>query len=213
MKKLKTKWITKNPETRLYQLSVPIIGLTGGIGTGKSTVAQILKENGIPIIDADKLVKNIYACPETFQFIATHHPNAICGSKIDFQELRKMAFNDPAVKKQLEDFIYSYLPLEFKKAFDVFLNPRFVVYDVPLLFEKTLNQFVDLTVCVYAPRSKQVERIVHRDKSEPELASKILDNQMDIEIKKTLSQFVIENTGSLEDLKIAVDEFFKKITS
>jgi dephospho-CoA kinase len=60
MKKLKNNWVTKNKSNRLYEVPVPILGLTGGISTGKSTVAQLFREAGIPVIDADQLVKGIY---------------------------------------------------------------------------------------------------------------------------------------------------------
>ncbi|RPJ71497.1 MAG: dephospho-CoA kinase [Alphaproteobacteria bacterium] len=212
MKKLKSEWITKNPESRLYQIPVPIIGLTGGIGTGKSTVAEILREKNIPVIDADKLVKNIYQKAETLEFIAKHFPRALVEGTINFKNLRETAFLDPLAKKLIEDFIYTYMPEEFKKAYATFSNPQFIVYDVPLLFEKKLNELVDLSVCVYTPRETQIERIIARDKSSRELASKIIDNQMDIEEKKKLSDFVISNTSDLVDLKISVEQFLKDIT-
>lgn len=212
MKNLKAKWITKTPETRLYEVPVPIIGLTGGIGTGKSTVAKLLREKNIPVIDADKLVKNIYQKPEALEFIAKHFPHAVKDGVIVFQKLREIAFVDAIAKKLIEDFIYAYMPGEFKKAFQAFSNPAFVVYDVPLLFEKKLNSLVDMSVCVYAPRELQINRIVDRDQSDSTLASKIIDNQMDIEEKKKLSDLVISNTGTLEDLTKTVDQQILDIT-
>lgn len=104
------------------------------------------------------------------------------------------------------------MPTEFKKAYATFNNPPFIVYDVPLLFEKKLNEVVDVAVCVYAPRETQIERIIARDKSSHQLASKIIDNQMDIEEKKKLSDFVINNTTELVDLKISVEQFLRDIT-
>lgn len=212
MKNLKAKRTTKNPENRLYNIPVPIIGLTGGIGTGKSTVAEILRGKNIPVIDADRLVKNIYQKSETLEFISKHFPHVIDDGIIVFTKLRETVFLDSLAKKLIEDFIYAYMPGEFKKAFMAFNNPHFVIYDVPLLFEKKLNNFVDLSVCVYAPREVQIERIILRDKSSKELAAKILDNQMDIEEKKKRSDLVIVNTGKLEDLKISVGQFLKDIT-
>lgn len=210
---LKAKWITKNLETRLYQIPVPIIGLTGGIGTGKSTVAEILRAKNIPVIDADKLVKNIYQKPETLTFIAKHFPHVMEDGKIVFKKLRETAFIDVSAKKLLEDFIYAYLPDEFKKAYADFSNPHFIVYDVPLLFEKKLNGLIDLSVCVYAPREIQIERIVERDKSEKALAAKILESQMDIEEKKTRADLVILNCDGMEELKIAVDQFLEDVAN
>ncbi|MBC7540304.1 MAG: dephospho-CoA kinase [Bacteriovorax sp.] len=212
MKNLKTKWITKTPENRLYHIPVPIIGLTGGIGTGKSTVAEILREHNIPVIDADKLIKNIYQKNETLNFIISHFPQAISDGKIVFPKLREMVFIDPHVKKMLEDFLYVFMPEEFQKAYATLSNPFFIVYDVPLLFEKKLNKHVDLSVCVYAPKKVQIERIVLRDKSSIKMATKILENQMDIDDKKRLSDLVIMNTNKIEDLKLSIKQFLSDIT-
>lgn len=211
MKNLAAKWITKDQKTRLYQIPVPIIGLTGGIGTGKSSVAEILRKKNIPVIDADRLVKNIYQKAETVEFVAKHFPHVIKEGAIVFKELRETAFVDTLAKKLIEDFIYSYLPGEFKKSYSEFKNPQFIFYDVPLLFEKKLNELVDLSVCVYAPREVQIKRIINRDKSSKELAIKILDNQMDIEEKKKLADLVIPNTSDLKDLKGTVEQFLKDI--
>lgn len=211
MKKLKAKWVTKTPANRLYQIPVPIIGLTGGIGTGKSTVAQLLREKNIPVIDADRLVKNIYQKKETVEFIAKHFPAVIVDGAIDFKRLREIAFVDSQNKKLIEDFIYAFMPLEFKKAYATFLNPSFVVYDVPLLFEKKLNELVDLSVCVYASREIQIERIVLRDKTSREMAEKILLHQMDIEEKKKCADLVIENNDGIDELKKSIEFFLTDI--
>lgn len=212
MKNLKAKFITQTPESRLYHIPVPIIGLTGGIATGKSTVAQMLQEKNIPVIDADKLVKNIYQKSATLDFIARHFPHVIMDGEIVFKKLRETVFIDQMAKKLIEDYIYALLPEEFKKAFSAFPNPHFIVYDVPLLFEKGLDKYIDLSVCVYAPRATQLERLINRDNSSHELANKILNNQMDIEKKKEKADLVIENSGSLEDLKISVESMLAEAT-
>lgn len=204
MKKLKSKWITKSSVDRLYQIPVPIIGLTGGIATGKSTVAELLRQQGFPIIDADRLVKNVYATDEAVQFIQTHFASAVIDKKIDFKKLRAEVFSDPKKQEQIEQFIYSKLPEEFVKAYHAFNDPAFVIYDVPLLFEKKLDQKIDVSVCVYSPRTFQLDRLMKRDSIDTELANKILGKQMDIEDKKKLSDLFIENVkGQLElDLNV-----------
>ena len=211
MKKLKSKWITKNPENRLYQMPVPIIGLTGGIGTGKSTVSDILRKKNIAVIDADKLVKKIYTLPQTLDFIFQHFPLACQNGVINFPKLREIVFADSSAKKSIEDFIYAYLPREFKKAYEELNNPLFIVYDVPLLFEKKLDEKVDLTVCVYAKRETQVDRLVSRDKSSPQLADKILASQMDIDEKKSKANLVINNQTDLQALNLSIEKFLKDI--
>lgn len=211
MKKLKNKWITKTPESRLYQIPVPIIGLTGGIATGKSTVADMLHQQGFPIIDADRLVKNVYATDEAVLFVKTHFASAVIDDKIDFKKLRADVFNDPKKQEQIEQFIYSKLPEEFVKAYHTFNDPAFVIYDVPLLFEKKLDQKIDVSVCVYSPRTFQLDRLMKRDQIAEDLANKILDKQMDIEEKKNLSDLYIENVKTQHELGLYVQNFLLEL--
>ena len=139
MKKLKNSLVKKTQDNRLYNIPIPIIGLTGGIASGKSTVAELLRKKNIPVIDADRLVKNIYQMPETKAFIKTHFSDAVVDNEIIFKKLREIAFSSESSKKILEDYIYALLPIEFKKSFSLLNSPSLLVYDVPLLFEKNLN--------------------------------------------------------------------------
>lgn len=207
---LKSHFISKSPEARLYQLPIPVIGLTGGIATGKSTVAKLLAESGFAVINADQLVKNIYATQEANDFIKNHFPECLNQDQsINFKSLRKLVFEKSEIKTQVENFIYQRMPLQFKMAFNEFNSPQVIIYDVPLLFEKKLDQLVDLSVCVYLPQETQLERLMKRDQIDRKLAESILKEQIPIEEKKRLSKIVIENQGSIDDLKIAVNQFIK----
>lgn len=212
MKKLKNKFIKQTEETRLYQIPVPIIGLTGGIGTGKSTVANLFKKEGIPVIDADQLVKNIYQRNETKKFIKSHFPGAIDQEQIQFKKLREIVFHNEEAKKLVEDYIYALMPDEFKRAYYQFNNPSFIVYDVPLLFEKQLHLLTDLSICIYSPKETQIERVLKRDQISRELAESILAKQFDIEEKRKIADFHIDNTGSIEDLTRLCNELIKALT-
>ena len=205
MKKLNSKWITKSQDSRLYNIPVPIIGLTGGIATGKTTVAQMFRDQGIPVIDADKLVKGIYAKKESFDFVSLHFLEAVVDNTIHFKTLRELAFKTPENQKKLEDFIYAQMPSAFKEAYQAFGPHEFIVYDVPLLFEKNLYTKIDVSVCAYSPRAVQIERLVKRDQISIELAEKILTKQIDIEEKKSKSDLIIENVGDINMLKGSFD--------
>lgn len=211
MKKLKNNWITKDPSTRLYQIPVPIIGLTGGIATGKTTVAGLFRDKGVPVIDADKLVKEIYQKKASFDFVNQHFLEAIVDDTIHFKTLRELAFKTPENQRKLEDFIYAQLPGAFVEAFNAFNQPDFMVYDVPLLFEKGLFTKIDVSVCTYSPRDLQRERLVKRDNISVDLANTILDKQMDIEEKKKRSDLFIENVGDLNLLKKNFDDLLSKL--
>ena len=201
MKNLRSNWVKKNTLTRLYEIQVPILGLTGGIATGKSTVANLFKDAGVPVIDADKLVKNVYAKKASVEFIQVNFPEAVTNGEIQFKKLREIAFSKPENQQLLENYIYAHLPEAFKNAFMEFKNPSFIVYDVPLLFEKGLDSKVDTTICTYSPRKTQIERLMKRDQISMDLAEKILSRQIDIEEKKNKSDLVIENTGDTSMLK------------
>ncbi len=200
-KKLKNNWVTKTAVNRLYQIQNPILGLTGGIATGKSTVSKILKENGYFIIDADKLVKDIYQKTETIQFVASNFPACVNNGIIDFKLLRQEVFSKAESKQQIEQFIYQRMPDAFKAQAKLANSDEVIIYDVPLLFEKGLNLLVDQSICVYCSNQLQIERVMARDHSSRELAKKIIDQQMPIEDKKLKSDWIIDNSTTLLELE------------
>ena len=209
--KIKNKFNRLNNESRLYKLNVPVIGLTGGIASGKSTVTAILKEKDLPVIDADQLVKGIYALPETLDFIKNNFPDVIKDGGIQFPLLRQKVFSNSDVKSKIEEFIYQRLPMAFKLAFENLHQPSVVIYDVPLLFEKNLEHLFDLNVLVYTPLTIQRQRLMARDNHTDEIANNILNQQMDIESKKSKAEFIIDNTRTQAELTEEVNKFLRQI--
>lgn len=217
MHKLNKDFISKTKETRLYHCERPIIALTGGIATGKSTASNILKSLQIPIIDADELVKNIYKQQESHDFLNSINPTFIdsASQTINFRKLRIFFFEDSEIKNTIEAFIYKQLPIEFNKAYSrlEFNKYDFIIYDIPLLFEKNLQYFFDLNLLLYTSQKIQRDRLIKRDNISTELANKILHQQMDIEVKHKLADFVINNESNIETLTHNIDSFIKKITT
>jgi dephospho-CoA kinase len=205
--KLKTKNRLHSSDQRLYQIRVPVIGLTGGIASGKSTVSRMLRERGFDVLDADHLVKDVYALPETLEFIQKRHPEVIQDGKIVFPLLREKVFKDKKVKLEIENFIYQRLPDAFQAVYKKLNSPQVVIYDVPLLFEKNMEGMFDVTVLVYAPRSIQQARLMTRDGHAEAMANSILDQQMDIEEKKEKAEFVIDNSRTEAELVVGIDAF------
>lgn len=208
--KLKNHLIKLSADKRLYQLRVPIIGLTGGIASGKSTVSQALKAKGLAVIDADQLVKSIYSTQEALSFVSLNFPEATENGQINFKTLRQKVFLSSEAKKLVEEFIYKRLPAAFLSAFHSFKDPECVIYDVPLLFEKGLESLVDTSVLVYAPRKTQQERLMGRDGHLEVMANNILDQQMDIEEKKKKTEFIIDNSQTLKELAENIEEFLRQ---
>lgn len=209
--KLQPQWNKLSPAKRLHHLEVPLIGLTGGIATGKSTVAKMLTEKGLSVINADHLVKEIYKRPETKEFVKTNYPQVFKSSEIDFRRLRELVFSAPVVKEEVEAFIYARMPEEFHSAYTQIGNPDLVVYDVPLLFEKLLDTVVDVKVLVYAPANIQKARLMERDGHEESMALTIMSSQIDIEEKRRKSDLVINNSGTLVELAEEVNQFLRQI--
>lgn len=213
MKKLKEEYIRLSSSERIYQLDKPVIALTGGIATGKSTVTEILKKHGFQIIDADQLVKSIYQQEETKTFIKAHYPEVFSHDEINFPKLRELFFESHEVKKRIENFIYQKLPKAFKEASAEISSQNFYFYDIPLLFEKSLQGKVDLSIVVYAPMEIQLARLIARDKTKEDVAKKILVQQMNIEDKRNMSDFVIDNSDSKIKLAAEVEKLLLQIFS
>ncbi len=211
MNKLKSMFVKLTPEKRLYQLDKPVIAITGGIATGKSSVTEILRSKGFKIIDADKLVKGIYQTLEAVDFVKRNIPEAYSDEGINFKTLRELFFKSPEIKKKIEDFIYPNLKEAFLKEALSLPQQDFYIYDVPLLFERGIDSKVDLVVVVYAPRETQIQRVIERDQCSMELAKKILDEQMDIEVKRSKANFIIKNQGSKKELAVEVDQLLLEL--
>lgn len=209
--KMKSRFKRLEADRRLYKLDIPVIGLTGGIASGKSTVSQMLKAKGIPVVDADKLVKDVYALPEVFNYVQTHFPEVIQSGSIMFPKLRQLVFSNQDIKATIEALIYKQLPSAFLKVYSTFDNPQILVYDVPLLFERNLEGYCDVTVLVYAPRKVQRARLMTRDGHLEDMADKILDQQMDIEEKKTKAEFIIDNSRTEAELTEEVEQFLRQV--
>ena len=197
---------------RLYHLSLPIIGLTGGVATGKSTVSNILKDKGIPVICADELIKKIYQKEDSKDFIQKNFGQVMLNNQIDFKKLRHLAFENKDHLVTLESFLYPQLEIEFKKKLTSLGEKLpYIIYDIPLMFEKNLQTKFDLSVVVYCPEKTQLERLQSRDQIRPELAKKMIIQQLSIENKKKLADYVIDNSSDVENLILQVDLFLASL--
>jgi len=211
MSSLFKNFIKLDTSGRLYHLPVPVIALTGGIATGKSTVSKYLVKKGYPLIDADLLVKKIYSLQETKDFIKSVAPMVWKSEEIDFPALRILFFGNPKLKESIEKYIFSKLPEIFLERFKELGSPEFIIYDVPLLFEKGIDSLVDLKIVVWAPQKIQLTRLINRDNITEEEAKNILAHQMNIDEKKVLADFVIDNSSGIEELHLNVDMIFSQI--
>lgn len=212
---LQQRWNKLTPETRINNLKYPVIALTGGIGSGKSTIAKFFAHKGVPYISADTLVKKIYAQAETRSWLAEHHPDVINpddGSP-NFYRLREKAFTNPVVRAQLESWIYPRLPATFEIAERPFRPIQWLVYEIPLLFERKMESFFDGIILSWVPREIQTARVIARDSTKPELVEAILQQQIPIDQKKLKSDLVFDNsiTRTEEEVMVALESIWREL--
>jgi dephospho-CoA kinase len=187
------------------------IGLTGGIASGKSTVAQILRQKSVPVIDADQLAHQALAVNKP-DLIHMFGP-AILGANgdIDRRQLGDIVFSSPQKLKQLEALVHPWVQSQVRQLKQQMQDQgvAMAVYDVPLLFEKGLQEQFDQVVLVYAPRTTMKERLIKRNHLSETEADLRLDRQWDIEDKKNQSDYVIHNEGDFVHLEELVDAWLK----
>jgi len=187
------------------------IVITGGIGTGKSTVCSLLRLYGFKIIDADAithtlLLKHVKELEDMFD------TSLMSDEGFDRKALGKIVFNDEKKRKELEEFLHPKIK-EIIKQEATLCEEQGVPYilDIPLYFESGNYKDIEEVVVVYAPREKQWERVLRRgyeaDETKREILKNILDIQMDIEEKRKKAKYVIDNSGSLKDLQKEVEKF------
>lgn len=192
--------------SRLYKIQNKIIGITGGIATGKSSFSKLLQAEGLNVICADQLVKKIYLQPETLRFIKSISKQLVSDNKIDFKSLRELFFKDRVIKEKVEGHLYPRLKSEFLNQ--IKSTTSVIIYDIPLLFEKNLQSKFDSVVLVYASREQQILRLCKRDQISHSLAENILKHQLPIEKKLDLSDLVIDNSKDKHHLEGEVKKKF-----
>jgi len=145
-----------------------VIGLTGGIATGKSTVSNMFKEKGINVIDADIIsreVLNIY--PDIINKIKDEFGNEyISGGEIDRKKLGRLVFSDKKEREKLEKIIIPYIKREILKRVDdrKAFGDRIIIVDAPTLYENNLDKCMDKVILVYLDEKLQLKRLMERDK-------------------------------------------------
>ena len=189
-----------------------IIGLTGGIASGKSTVSKYLAEKGFKVYDADKIAKDITEKKSVQEEIILTFGDKILdeNGNVDRKKLKEIVFEDKEKLKQLNAIIHPKV-IDFYKELKEQNTDEIIIFDVPLLFESGIDKFCDKILVVISNYEIQLNRIVERDKIDRELASKIIKSQLSNEERIKKADVVIENNSSLEDLFEKVERFCERI--
>lgn len=175
-----------------------LIGLTGGIASGKSTVGKILRTHGFKVIDLDQTVHHLEDENEIVikQIGAIFGKNIINTGKIDRKKLAKIVFNDKAALKQLIRILNPFLIAEIQKS----ANEKLIFIEAPTLFENGLQVYVDKIIMVTCDPIVQMQRLSNRNHLSISKANLLISSQWPQAIKKELSDIVIDSSTGIEDL-------------
>ena len=189
-----------------------IIGLTGGIASGKSTVSKYLVEKGFKVYDADKIAKDISEKKSVQEEIILTFGNKILdkNGNIDRKKLKEIVFENKEKLEKLNGIIHPKV-IDFYKELKEKKTDKVIIFDVPLLFESGIDKFCDKILVVISDYEVQLNRIIERDKINRELAEKIIKSQLSNEERIKKADVVIENNSSLEDLFEKVERFCERI--
>lgn len=192
-----------------------IIGLTGSIASGKSTVSKMLEEKGLPIIDADIVARQVVEPgTETLQKIAElFGPDVIRkDGTMDREKVGALIFSDPAKRKQLNDIIHPAIRTEMLRQRNAFLaeGHQTIVMDIPLLFESKLQHFVDKILVVSVTEENQLARLMERNSLSEKDARARIGSQLPMSVKEAGADAVIYNNGTVEETARQLSQILKE---
>ena len=197
-----------------------VIGLTGGIGTGKSTVSQILRNKGFSVIDLDVISHKVIEFPSVVEKIVRNFGKEVLENNNDGnrtvsrEKLGKIIFSNREKRFTLNSIMHpEILRIMHKKILECESKNekenKIIFVEIQLLFEVQWEKEFDYILLVAAKRDIQVRRVLERDKRSEKEAWDIINSQMSLDEKREKSDFVIENDGNIDDLNRKVDKFLK----
>jgi dephospho-CoA kinase len=206
-----------------------VVGLTGGIGTGKSTVGRMLAALGAVVVDSDAIVRELQApgTPLLAEIVAGFGREMLLpDGSLDRARLGALVFSDPAARARLNALVHPAAGRETLRRLEAAraAGARLVVLDIPLLLEgraargapdpkRVASDSAQEVIVVYAPEALQIERQMQRDGATREHALARIRAQLPIEEKKRLADHLVDNSGSLADTERQVREVFAKLTA
>jgi len=188
------------------------IGLTGGIGSGKTTVADMFAELGIMIIDADEIARTLTAKnAPCVDLIAEHFGEQVLLKKGELNRaaLRQIIFNKPEAKNWLEQLLHPRIRHIIKEEIEQVTSPYCVVV-IPLLTESKGIDFIDRILVVDAPEEMQIDRVKARDQMDDATVKAIIQSQSDRKKRLAMADDIIENGGNTDQLRAQVNEIHQK---
>jgi dephospho-CoA kinase len=196
---------------------VLLVGLTGGIGSGKSTVARLLEKRGAVVFDADLLAREAVepGTPGHAAVIERFGADVLApGGELDREALASIVFADPAARRDLEQIVHPEVRRLFAEGSEAYGDTdRVVVFSAPLLVETGMHTAFEVLVVVSATVATQIERLMRqRGMSEPSIRARI-DAQAPLEDKAAAADFLVDNEGSLDELESQVEQLWNDLST
>ncbi len=195
-----------------------IVGLTGGIASGKSTISKMFQEEAIPVIDTDNIAHTLLKHNKTIytSIVDSFGEEVLTPSKeINRNKLGKIVFKDKEKRELLNKIVHPKVKERVFKEIDHYkgLGEAMIVVDVPLLFEASFDTIMDKTIVVYAKRSDQIDRLKSRENIDEAFAKQKIKSQMPLSKKKELADYCIDNTKSILETRKSFTRVLKKLKS
>ena len=193
-----------------------IIGLTGGIASGKSTVARMMQKAGIPIVDADVVAREVVKVGEpAYKHIVEHFGESVLleDGAINRQALGNIIFHQEEKRKKLNEIVHPAVRGKMKEDAAKYIQEGhpIVVMDIPLLFESKLTHLVEKTIVVYVDEPTQLQRLMERNSLSEEDALARIHSQMPLKEKLKLADEVIDNNGTILETEAQLNTILEKM--
>ena len=194
-----------------------LVGLTGGIGSGKSTVARLLEKRGAVVFDADLLAREAVApgTPGHAAVIERFGADVLApGGELDREALASIVFADPSARRDLEQIVHPEVRRLFAEGSEAYRDTdRVVVFSAPLLVESGMHTAFEILVVVSATVATQIERLMRqRGMSEASIRSRI-DAQAPLEDKAAVADFIVDNEGTVDELESQVERLWNDLAA
>jgi len=196
-----------------------LVGLTGGIGTGKSTVSNYFRQQNVPLIDADLIAREVVepgkpAWKRLRASFGDDFFDPITGA-LDRKKLGDLIFGSISLRRKLNSIVHPYIRWEITKRLFVlfFTGHQFVILDLPLLFESGWQRILQYVIVVKCNEENQLQRLMARDSSTENEAKQRIKAQMPLETKEKSADFVVDNDGTMDETLRQAANIFAELSS
>ena len=193
-----------------------VFGLTGGIASGKSTVSDMLRALGAPVVDADRLARKVVepGSPALAEIAARFGPDVLdAEGRLDRPRMARRVFSDPAARAELEAITHPRIAAAGAEAFASLAaaGHRVAIYEAPLLVERRLHEGMAGVIVVSVPEEVQLERLTRRDGLDEAAARARIAAQLPLADKIAVARWVVDNSGTLEQTRAQVEAIWREI--